>query len=678
MSLIGNEALGRQWNACWPVFQDAAPGITLATALTCMHPVDTGRGHSHFTFVVDERPQRVLWIGWAPDIGIVRATSDWLPKKGIPKPPAEGWKSHREMLEEMRAKARLGRTSVGAVQKRVPPPAPDPRNRPIIYHDWGGLPFPIRVGRLRLYQEQANELRAARDEAFVRMLPEGTADCMKALESAAAISDRGWPVRKQQNWEHADWLLGSGAQGAVDWPEAGRRRRQFVMSHPILGCTSVRHDLERRIDDGYETVPDLAKALRTEERVIRALARIPPASRSVANEFVHSPLCLPLLEGMAPSWLPALETLEPGGWKSLTALSHAIASDLSQEPRQVGGWRGRNGSASHRAATEMARHLGSTLAPDGASGLNWLAPLENTWTHLGDAVDSMARELVLPALARTSPDQGLRATHTISVQDALASLGARKLARILNAHLAGVVHDARLGIPIENGGHGDGWGEAARPATAPGGKILRFLANQTELTAEGAAMGHCVGTYGAQCADRECAILSVGKWGKGHQRPVWQPTSTIEVRVEGDGSPWVRQHYGPGNGFPPREDRQAADWWLDEVKAKRIALREGAIRHRVSGSPRGTDLPGMLGAAWRTPDAHVHRWDRWRRLLGTRSHSFGDWLLALPPVFLSCRPRNALVAELALDMDAEMGIAREIEMADIEVEMEAEAPGPAP
>jgi hypothetical protein len=361
------------------------------------------------------------------------------------------------------------------------------------------------------------------------------------------------------------------------------------------------------------------------------------------------------------------------GWEALSAMSAVLATGRAHMEGEghLGGERP-TANRDVQATLDMARHLGSSLAPDGNGSLAWVGATRNAWAHLNDTAKQMARELILPALARADSHAQITSRHTRAALNVLVTLGVRRLARCLSAHMAGVVHDARLGLAIQAGSPDDGWGEATPEATWPGGLTLRFLASQAELSAEAAAMDHCVSSYGQACANHSCAILSLGRWGgKERKKRTWVPSSTAEVRVDAGGLPFLQQHYGYGNQRPVSEDREAASWWLTQVRDGQIVIAPGAIRYMPKGTPSAEDLPWLLGAAWRTPEAHGHRWDRWRRLLGARPAQFGDWLLSLPPVFFESHPFNSEICAIAVDMDDEMAIAREIAASEASESVEA-------
>jgi hypothetical protein len=92
-----------------------------------------------------------------------------------------------------------------------------------------------------------------------------------------------------------------------------------------------------------------------------------------------------------------------------------------------------------------------------------------------------------------------------------------------------------------------------------------------------------------------------------------------------------------------------------------LSLDYGALRRNPSSFEDTRErLAQVLGEDWGTPQAHAHRWDRWRRILDVRQPCFGDWLLSLPPAFLSSSRGASRLAAAAVDMDEEMGMEREL------------------
>ena len=641
------------WKSCWNMVPDPEPGVVLAIPVNCRLPKSFLANLRGKTFVAPDCLYVVDWIGWKPSVGIVHATSEWISKRGKPQLPQE-WSPFDGLRDYTEYYRKMDFGHITLISAR-------------------GLPFPSWAGHDKnLTEKFAGDLLIRSLDLFLDSLPLGLVSCLNTINQRFRIhmDDEDWRYYGQSYLErnidlcNLNLLLGCNSLNSnITAPQSGLRRRQFIDCHPLFA--TLLPDLRNQVDMGENTTQAISNEVGCNTRVVKALSRVPLEHVNSALDFMKTPWCVPLLEGMDPSWLPCLETLSDHGWQALKNLSRYLGSTTyycnENMQSRIGGMSSPPVDNPSDGCFSMGRKLGRDLSPLNES-LEWVAATVNLWAHINDVVEGMVNELALPAVARCDTVIRIDLLKP-ALKTALLSLGVRKISRVLTAHMAGQIHDARLGLAIESGSVGDSWGLAAPEVTAPGGLVLRFLSNQAELTAEGLAMNHCVGSYGQQCAQRTSLIMSMGSWSNDKIQE-WKPSSTMEICLGRDAnkpSVKVAQHYGFSNGRPCDLDLKSACWWLGEVKAERIVLGHACLKPRRQAEH---DLFEILGEAWRTPAAHAHRWDRWRRLLDTRSTCFGDWLLSLPPVFLQSGGSAERLANIAVDMDTEMQIAHDIEVWD--------------
>ena len=625
------------WQACWPVLDDKSlPGISCAVPLYCTMHHKCGPLDSVHTLNNDK--SRILWMGWNPDIGIVHTWTDWNSKEGNPGIPTTHWfpYSSKESL--------------------VPQ-----KDFSLCFAD---LPFPSWAQGLQARtRELARQLSLQNKKYFLQSLPEGTLDCIGIISTTTLKPSNLWnftkyPLGNVLPMDTMNFLLGDNHHSGVGARQAGLRRRQFVQSYPVFSGLAANYNAQ--IDSGVGVVDYIADHLGCTRGVVKALSLVDETKCKCVHEFLNKPWGLALIQGMPPSWLCSLRNMSVPAWESVDSLLENTGHNPTKG-HVFGGMTAKSMkplSKSLQSWTRIVNHLGSTLLPD-KDGLEWLVDCASAWPHLEDTVRDMTHELLWPAQERCWPQRETRVNEH-HLKAALLCLGVRKLSRVLQAHLVENIHGARLGLAL--GKDSAGWGQAAAPVVSPSGLTMRFLSNQAELDAEANGMNHCVGSYGQQCAEHTSAIMSLGHWSK-DLVPTWNPSSTIELRMVAKSSRLqiqIAQHYGVSNKSPLEQDKKAAEWWLGQVNSGVIILNDGSLiaRHGDMQSIHGRELAiqAILGEAWRTPQAHAHRWDRWKRLLDTRANSFGDWLLALPSVYLDSSPSHALLTEIAVDMDQEMGI----------------------
>ena len=456
--------------------------------------------------------------------------------------------------------------------------------------------------------------------------------------------------------EKIRFLLGEDPSG-FDEETAGLRRRQFVISHPVWSLDgNMVLKLTNRVDGGYPSVPDIAKYYNTKEVIVKLFSS---GEFKVSPEELFNFLCerftLPLLEGMDPSWLKHLKDFTKADFMFLNKLNDIL------ENCNVRFNYGISGKDYHLKSDQdhfyqFVKMVGSTLKPINGS-YHYFAEGEVLLRHLQDMSMNMADELMLPAQKRLLDRK--QTNYEYFMQICLLSMGIPKLLKSLKIHLDGNVHNARLGLPTQDK---TDWPLLAQDTEMDTGDVLRFLRSQEELDKEGKKMHHCVGSYGRECRRGSSHIMSIGKW----KNQDWIPSSTVEIRLnhhEYEPLCQVVQHYGYGNGYPEKKDVKLLRKWLKMAHCEEIPLNSLAMKEKQDR--RDDKLVQLFGEAWRTPEAHNHRWDRWRRILDTRQPTSSDWFISLPEVIQKSQ-RGAMIAiELAMDMDEEMKIQKEIDIEEL-------------
>ena len=643
------------WKDCWKTFALPDQGIRMAWAFgvsVCMRDNEPallrGSGKTPWFSTGDagtlmfagRRNYVVHWLGWGPDRGLLTSDVPWNLSGGYPDPTAAEWTDLAAVAEGHPIRPVRYATN----------PAWTTADRPgAVFRLLGYLPYPMDNKAAAPSQFDVptyGQLMNALMMEALSSMPGGTAECLDILSNSRLLG-LGLPPQV----EMLDWLLGADPTGYVGKSTAGSRRRQFVLSHPAVAMEAmISRMLTNAVDDGRQPFPVAAGTLKVSQPTMRLLASLPSdTAKSVRLRDPDNANLLALLEAMDASWLPAVRNMDDRGWRSVQALAKATKEN-GGEPGPV------------------TRAVAASLRPERGS-LAWVGELGPGLDHLMDMSRAMACDLVLPALARGNERAQIGPMNIDDLQRALLCLGVRKLDRALRTHIGQEVDRARLGAAAcyGEGDDEDGWGRAAPDAVGPGGQAMRFLASQADLDREGSALDHCVGSYGEKCSQRACAILSIGRWCPTSGGP-WQPSSTVEfvLRAPAGGDTGILdvvQHMGPGNDRPPKADQDALAWWRAEHTAGRIILHEGALLARQGYSASAEDLPYRLGAAWRTPEAHAHRWNAWRRILDVRSPCFSDWLLSLPSGYMQTKRCERLVTAAA-DMDEEMDLAAQLEDMD--------------
>lgn len=614
------------WQRYWRVMENPADGVVVAMPIGC-------RSKS-FRVALDSREETVYYMGWAPDRGLVFSAKKWIPKKGKPNVPEAGW----------------------ATSSEVPNWLHDPTSLKYKYEPWSetlvtdlpwppGTPREAMVDRFEFKEDLLGE--------FFERCPAGVGTAFRSMtQGRRTCSYIATELLLQTEFTSRTFLrlhllLGGDAPDGMSAQEASRRRVQFALSHGVFAVALVNPAKRSLIDKGEPSIPWLSQALKTTPAVTRALSGVDPYAISQAPMML-SAFGLTMLSVMDPSWLSAVKAASKEECLGMHTMLNSLEMALGPE---------RGGSNKRLRSVLWARGM----PPDPKTGYAWLAD-HRAWNHIHDTAQAMLIQLVQPALSRTSGNIDFTLVHVRLVNDIITSLGAQRAQRVINTHLGGLVHDARMGLRAGHGSPGQ-WPALSGDVTAPNGRRLRFLVTQDDLDKEGSEMAHCVATYGKRCARRFCAIMSVGDVMTTGR---WRPSSTAEIvrrkDNESEANLAVAQHYGPGNDRAPGLDREAVAWWLSQARTDEVEWNREAllVTNEFARDEDRIDLENALGEGWRTPEAHAHRWDRWRRILGTRAPSFGDFLLALPNEFWSLEATHEEVVGQIVDMDEEMALEREI------------------
>ena len=624
------------WRHFWKMRVAPCEGIRTAVVerliLNGEHPPASG------ITVFSRGEHEIRWLGWSEEHGPMQATASWTVSKTAVNPvcpvcPVEGWEPWTE------ANSVLHRVFTGQ-SLRLPgiyPVLPMPRNNV--------------SGRGPTWSELADWQRAE-IETFVGSVPR-VAEAMQVMGHGQAGNERLVMT------DRVAFLMGVQPTGGLDAQTASLRRCQFVISMKAAGQIVGAHKLVEDIDAGRPMLPVLAERLNCSERMVSLLART-PRDFMACDDWQGSrgsnlslPLMLAFLDALPDGFLDRVLNGTPGypDLGKVTGIAYTYTAFLTAMER--------NQEILRRHLCDMAASFRSLPV----TGYGWVGDAARRMRHLEDMRREIRRELLDPARERVQEGQVSRPQNALQdnlfTMNLMVSLGLSRLLRASERHLTGGIHGAYYGqrLPEHDCTR---WPVPSVEEVTLKGRTLRFLESQDELDQESRALRHCVHSYGGQCRAGNCAILSVGDRGRHGE---WLPTSTVEVRFSAlaPGDLTFHQHEAVGNSPPESRDRAAATAWLQAVAEKSILvdteyLRVG--RFNMDASP----IVRRLGAAWRTPEAHDYRWDRWRRILDVRHPSLKVFLddmaerqPALFPDAVALDTRRSVD-----DMEIEMELEREI------------------
>ncbi len=261
-----------------------------------------------------------------------------------------------------------------------------------------------------------------------------------------------------------------------------------------------------------------------------------------------------LMRGLPPNWVPR----DAPEWLSCLGTGHQVlrqAARMSLAPashaRLVGaghGWR------------DLERRVAAAMGIEGPTPSMVRGALDG----IDDAVRSFARQVAIPCVAAdtgSGRDEPLAVAARQGLEDAAGRIlmSGRSLPGLLewsarwHGRQAGI--QARLEALHREHPWRTGWPPGFPDATVLGIDIV-VLPDAAALSAEGKALGHCVGGYSSDCMDGTCRILSLRRDGR--------RLSTAEVRRRGDDGCEVvaTQHRGPENTDPTTAEGEALAAYL--------------------------------------------------------------------------------------------------------------------
>ncbi len=571
-------------------------------------------------------PQRVTWIGYDPARGLVHGERVWDPD-GHPRPLLpEVWEALSYETYHARVKTPLARAVDGEHQYRsLPLPSWVAAQVP---HDDAAEPVAMSW-QVRHFLAHAGGPSFGRLTAVLGLPPRVVNQMQRSYHADDLDQDvpSSYLGRTPATMAGLLWCTGNDVRGSHPWhlgmlqetpADAGEalpaavlraRRVQAVMSMPCFAWAMDQGHTAAVVDAGGELVPHLAERLGCQPSTVRILGAASAGmdgpglacmGRSIASTEVRA-----MLDGMPRSTLRDLVARMPSeGWQGIRDLSSQFY--YSQQPPSV------------------VRAVGARLRPDPGAGWDWLVPPEggDRWEHLDDVVEQLSRDLLWAPEALADPvaeDRNRRDLHSARtlVLSGLASLGPRRLAAVLDAHMAGAL---RRAAEVSAAGEGSAvrWAVPAEPVVVHTGQVVRFLASAHELAEEGLKLDHCVGDYADACETGRCAVMSIGRWVDGE----WAPSSTVELARSDDDGIEVVQHHGQGNREPPEGDVEVLRRWM-------AGLGTGETLFDLEVLPPPSTLAHIgraLGNAWHTPELAEARWDRWRRILDVRQRTAGAFL----------------------------------------------------
>ncbi len=332
---------------------------------------------------------------------------------------------------------------------------------------------------------------------------------------------------------------------------------------------------------------------------------------------------LGMLAAMPSNWLP-LTPDEASAARALQPLHAALANLLGDPGPAFAGCGGRWQAFLARATAATGKDV----------------------DHLADAADDwslsardLAVRVLLPCLAHI---EGLAEVDLAASLGPASSAAGRLLYAGRPLRACASVHArwlAASGPPPGTLGEPAGrWPVPTPPWQAPNGAWIVPLADVGALAAEGAALGHCAGSFGRACASGAVYVASV--------RLDRAPLSTLEFEATASGGLRARQHRGPGNAAPPSEAAEAVSDYLAAATRGVLALDPKAMilaaRHRalVAGS-----LEAACGYDWRDPEALDAALRTLRQALPAPLQGLGPADVARRAGEAAGKPAWALVAE---------------------------------
>ena len=353
------------------------------------------------------------------------------------------------------------------------------------------------------------------------------------------------------------------------------------------------------------------------------------------------------MEGLPPSWAPRDEASWHVAMDCVPVLSWArcLPGDAYRTVIDVrGDWVGfRDRLAAevtfpHREADDAAATGAPATLPEA---------LATALEGVGDAARALSRQVVAPgvALARGLPHgttlRGLIPSGRGDGDDEpcdpdeeahaglLLMACRRPLAATLRASASWHrrrqrIDDAILSLPGEVAA-ATSWPAAFPDHAERDGKgrdwRLTVLTNVAALVDEGSpgkdaagdpGLDHCVAGYADDCRSGRCRIASVRRLAEGR----WHRAYTVEIVLDGDGMPYVRQVGGYRNGRPGLGAAGFVTGYLAKVRLSSMAARSHArMLEDMAPLPSAGTVSGRAGYEWWRPGHWEAARDAWVDLL---------------------------------------------------------------
>ena len=467
--------------------------------------------------------------------------------------------------------------------------------------------FQIRNEELEVPREVVAQ--AANIHLMVAGAPE-TAERLDAgaLESLSCISRFGSSAY--------DFYAAPGARGEA--------RRQAAAAYPLLAADMAARPLVKfAIDMKKPLVEPLERAYGADEAgnpfMSKALLRRLQGAR-LPDHGIPSEVLVQTLGRIPADWFPR----DADDWKAFCDLTDVGFRDFAREmrerpdklcPNAAGKWA--------EVRTRVAKAAASTLPPEDLNpearkawrpeGDESREGLSSSFANAQDVIHMFRDLVVLPvAVSEVQDDSFIGPEGRQLAFEAAARIlfGGKSLVAIMEAqrlwhsqaaNVLAATETPALPRPVLREVAEDGWAPLCDVVTAPNGVVIVPLTDPRELQDEGSGgpgnpgpdrngimgLGHCVGGYSAQCKKGTSHIVSF----RVPTQDGFRRLSTAEFNQLSADSDILscRQHHGVRNGSPPKEAKEAFDWFVGEVASQRIPLNRDGIRMVLEGKPPITD-----------------------------------------------------------------------------------------
>ena len=421
-------------------------------------------------------------------------------------------------------------------------------------------------------------------------------------------------------------LAATSAQSIVSYshyahPETGRNRQQAALAFPVLMPVILETPaLLQTVDRGGKLLEALAEALALPVALLRRLrgvpARfIPPLSgQSGPPAMADLRALLDALREVPVDHIPSGRK----AWISFLALwqardVHAVNMAGHHDcERILASFRGRWVETAE--AVLAAAH---TPSPSYGQPAERIAMVRRVLRDANDLVAAVATALITPVLVAALVERlALSAEAAVACVNGLADMEHRPLHRLASEMLydkQSLVQLVRKSTDCHATPSLFGQFTTANrwepifstTLRSPNGIEIHALYSATALTAEGAAMNHCVAGYAARCSYEGHHILSL-------RQADGTRLSTVELaRIVNRAEVTVLQHKGPHNEGPVPAAAVALDWLIASIASGAIVLEISELERRRAQrlSLRGRHILGSQH------DGVTAAWAAWRRHL---------------------------------------------------------------